>query len=89
MRKYGLSRLSAERIEELARQVETNPRETDNLGPPWDSRGVDLDQALIEVERSLLLEALAKADGSKTKAAHLLSISRRTLHHRLSRTGVA
>ncbi|MBF0430481.1 MAG: helix-turn-helix domain-containing protein [Fibrobacteria bacterium] len=38
---------------------------------------------LEEVEHQLILNAIAKAGGNKTKAAQLLNISRRTLYSRL------
>jgi DNA-binding protein Fis len=46
--------------------------------------GVDLEV----VERELLRQALARADGSRTRAAALLGLSRPTLRYRLEKFGL-
>ncbi len=46
--------------------------------------GVSLD----EVEKSLIMQALEKASGNKTKAASLLGISRRALYSRMNTHGI-
>ena len=47
-------------------------------------QGLNLDM----VERSLLVQALAKTHNNQTKAANLLGISRHTLRYRLEKHGL-
>jgi DNA-binding NtrC family response regulator len=47
---------------------------------------IDLDARLNELESDLLEWAVAAADGNKSRAAHLLKISRSTFGDRLSRS---
>jgi two-component system response regulator PilR (NtrC family) len=47
--------------------------------------GCKLDEVLTEVERRLLLEALERTGGVRTKAAKLLGISFRSLRYRLEK----
>jgi two-component system response regulator PilR (NtrC family) len=51
------------------------------------SSGVDLDDLLADFERSLLREALARADGIKKRAAQLLGVSFRSFRYRLEKLG--
>lgn len=46
--------------------------------------GINLD----EVEKNLILDALEKADGNKTKAAELLGLTRRRLYSMMDRFGI-
>jgi DNA-binding NtrC family response regulator len=50
--------------------------------PPRDDEAVVLDAVLEEVERELFVRALRRAKGNKTKAAHLLGLSRARFHRR-------
>ena len=45
--------------------------------------------SLEDVEKMLIMKALAKANGNKSKAAKLLGITRRTLQYRLRKHGLA
>jgi two-component system NtrC family response regulator len=45
--------------------------------------------SLEEVEKELILKALEKAGGNKTRAAKLLGLTRRTLYSRLERYGLS
>ncbi len=56
-------------------------------GVPTPSGGA-LDQARELVERGLLLDALDRAGGNRTRAAELLGIHRRTLYYKLERLGI-
>ncbi|MDO5674136.1 MAG: sigma-54 dependent transcriptional regulator [bacterium] len=47
-----------------------------------------LDNVLEEVERKIILHALAKADNSKTKAAELLQLSFRSLRYKTKKLGI-
>lgn len=50
--------------------------------------GVDLEQIIIDIERSYLLKALEKTEGIKTEAARLLGLSFRSFRHRLQKYGI-
>jgi two-component system response regulator PilR (NtrC family) len=52
------------------------------------AEGLDLDAYLADVERRLLLEALARAGGVRTRAAALLRMSFRSFRYRLSKFGL-
>ncbi|MDF1615453.1 sigma-54 interaction domain-containing protein [Desulfurivibrio dismutans] len=47
-----------------------------------------LDETLAALEKRLLTEALAQSGGIQVKAAHLLGIKERSLHHRLRKYGI-
>jgi two-component system response regulator PilR (NtrC family) len=47
-----------------------------------------LEAVLEDVERSLILHALTKADNSKTKAAKLLKLGFRSLRYRTKKLGI-
>jgi two-component system response regulator PilR (NtrC family) len=51
--------------------------------------GLDLDQVLGKLEKSLLLQALERTGGNRTHAAKLLSTSFRSLRYRLAKYGLA
>ena len=53
--------------------------------PPPD---IPLDERLQFIERQLLLDALQRSDGIQVKAAALLGIKERSLHHRLRKYGI-
>ena len=48
------------------------------------AKGLDLE----ELERELLCQALARAEGNKTSAARLLGLSRDTIRYRLEKHGI-
>lgn len=52
------------------------------------AKGVSLDTILEEIEKAYLEKALECADGSKSKAAELLSISFRSFRYRCSKLGI-
>ncbi|MFA7465400.1 MAG: helix-turn-helix domain-containing protein [Syntrophales bacterium] len=43
---------------------------------------------MAEIEKSLIRKALEKANGSKTRAADLLGISRDSLNYRIEKLGI-
>lgn len=51
--------------------------------------GFDLDAHLAEIEKQILLKALLRADGIRTKAAELLHMTFRSFRYRLSKYGLA
>ncbi len=51
--------------------------------------GIDLSQAINVAERTIILKALKKAGGRKSRAAGLLGIKRTTLIHKMKRMGLA
>ncbi len=55
------------------------------------SRGLEIPEGglvLEELEKSLILKALAKAEGNKSRAAALLGMTRRTLYSRMEKHGI-
>lgn len=50
--------------------------------------GFELEKWLEQVERSILLKALEKSGGVRTKAAEILGISFRSIRYRLSKLGI-
>ncbi len=50
--------------------------------------GIDLDAALADFEREMLLQALERAKGVKKRAAKLLNISFRSMRYRLQKHGM-
>lgn len=52
-------------------------------------KGMDIDQHLAEIERTILYKALNQAGGVKTRAAELLGINARSLRYRLEKYGFA
>ncbi len=51
-------------------------------------RGIDLDAALADFERQMLLQALERAKGVKKRAAEMLNISFRSMRYRLEKHGM-
>ena len=86
--RYDMNGLDLQHLGEIAGETEALPGVPPELVPSWDEQGVDLGALLLEVEKHLLEEAIQVAGGSKTEAAALLGLTRRTLHHRLLRTSV-
>jgi two-component system response regulator PilR (NtrC family) len=86
LKDYRLNRISRAEMDQLIDRMDDIAGLPDDLVPEWNDQGIALDTILLRAERYLLDNAMAKAEGSKTKAAALLGISRRTLLHRLDRT---
>jgi len=53
-----------------------------------DFKDNDIKSVYDKVTREVILNALTKADGSKTKAAEILNINRRTLYNKMKRIGL-
>jgi len=62
------------------------PCETPLMEIPPD--GLELEKVMDELEKSLLLRAIEKADGVKTRAAELLKLSFRSFRYRLEKHGI-
>lgn len=45
--------------------------------------------SLEEIEKNLIVQALTRADGNKTRAAQLLGISRRAIYSKMRTHGIA
>jgi two-component system response regulator PilR (NtrC family) len=50
--------------------------------------GIDLEQLIVDIEKSYLLQALDKTHGIKTDAAKILGLSFRSFRHRLQKYGI-
>jgi len=57
--------------------------------PPGGGEGAGLIAAVEGLERRMIREALAKADGTQTRAAELLGISERVLRYKLRKYGLS
>jgi two-component system response regulator PilR (NtrC family) len=65
------------------------PGERAAVGPaPLPDVGMDLQAHLDAIERALLEQALVRANGVKTEAARLLSLTFRSLRYRLAKFGI-
>lgn len=76
--------LSRERIikaEDLPKEMKRLEQEKQNIGFVLPEDGIKLD----EVEKSLIIQAMERAENNQTKAAKLLGISRHTLLYRLEK----
>ena len=67
-------------------EKQSAPAEGESVDIPDD--GVMLDDILNQIERRHIDAALKQADGSTTKAAHLLGITFRSLRYRLQKHGI-
>ena len=83
--RFRLAKLNRARLQDLARDADPSYWPRSQPLPDWAGSGLELDRALLAVEKELIDNALERTGGSKTEAARLLGISRRTLHHRLGR----
>ena len=52
-------------------------------------KGIDLNESLALFEKNLIVKALKKTGGSKTRAAELLGISYDSLHYRCEKLGIS
>jgi two-component system response regulator PilR (NtrC family) len=57
--------------------------------PVLPTEGIDLEMYLANIERSLLTQALERADGVRTRAASLLGLTFRSFRYRLSKLGIS
>jgi DNA-binding NtrC family response regulator len=60
----------------------------DQQPPDISAGGVNFDAVVSKVERDLLLQSLARADGNKMRAAQLLGMKRTTFVEKLKRLGI-
>jgi two-component system response regulator PilR (NtrC family) len=75
-------------VETLPEKMRKNLTAAENHVPQIFSGDVDLEQQVEEFEKSLILQALAKANGNKTQAAKILKVSFRSLRYRLEKLGM-
>jgi two-component system response regulator PilR (NtrC family) len=61
-----------------------------NLGPAptLPDEGVDLEKAVEDFERGIIIKALERTRGNRTEAARLLKVTFRSLRYRLSKLGI-
>ncbi|MCX7794616.1 MAG: sigma-54 dependent transcriptional regulator [Thermodesulfovibrionales bacterium] len=57
--------------------------------PAFTDEGIDLQKVVEDIERDLILKALQKAEGVRSKAATLLGINRTTLIEKMKRLGIS
>ena len=58
----------------------------------WDSfpeQGLPLKQHMVDIERSLIQQALDKAEGNVSKTARLLNVQRTTLIEKINKYGLS
>jgi two-component system response regulator PilR (NtrC family) len=67
-------------------QAVTAPCQSPQISLPPD--GIDLEKTIDEIEKTLLLQALERSGGVKTKAAELLKLSFRSFRYRLEKFGL-
>ena len=61
------------------------------LAQSWDSfpeQGLPLKQHMVDIERSLIQQALDKAEGNVSKTARLLNVQRTTLIEKINKYGL-
>lgn len=74
-------------IDELPAELGATSRRSSGL-PQLSEDGLNLDQAVLDVERRLIIEALEASDGVKARAAKMLNIKRTTLVEKMKRMGI-
>lgn len=67
-------------------QAVSAPCQSPQISLPPD--GIDLEKTIDEIEKTLLLQALERSGGVKTKAAELLKLSFRSFRYRLEKFGL-
>ncbi|MDD2672205.1 MAG: sigma-54 dependent transcriptional regulator [Syntrophales bacterium] len=70
----------------ISGETENKPRVPADIEIP--DAGIMLNREMAEIEKSLIRKALEKANGSKTRAADLLGISRDSLNYRIEKLGI-
>lgn len=65
------------------------PHDTDTTGFKLPDKGIDLNAAVVQMERSLILKALEKTGGVRSRAATLLGLNRTTLIEKMKKMGMA
>jgi two-component system response regulator PilR (NtrC family) len=83
---YDLIDLGYNQLARLTPAAFKRPELPPGLGPEFTPAGLNMGEAMIEVERHFISEALKAAADNKTEAAPLLGLSRRSFQHRLERT---
>ena len=78
-----------EDLPERFQKIEFRGQEMEVLSPQISEEGIDLSKTLEEIERELILKALQKAGGVRSKAASLLGLNRTTLIEKLKRLGIS
>ena len=70
-------------------EPENLPEEMLSGGPAMPDEGVDLEAAVAEVEKDLLLKALDSAGGNRKEAARLVKLTYRSFRYKLAKHGLA
>ncbi len=92
----GGSRITAESLPDQVRERRPTQVGAPYMAPvlrepslPSAEGGVDLDGALAEIEKRLILDALQKSGGVQKRAAEILRITFRSFRHRLKKYGLS
>ena len=72
----------------VAQTIQANPRGS-STGLPDLGSPINLEQAVNDFERSLIVQALEKCEGIQTRAAGQLGTTRRILRYRMDKLGIA
>ena len=72
----------------VAQAIQANPRKPSS-GLPDTGKPINLEQAVNDFERSLIIQALEKCGGVQTRAAGRLGTTRRILRYRMDKLGIA
>jgi two-component system response regulator PilR (NtrC family) len=67
-------------------ETEKTPRALAEIEIP--ENGIRLNEEMAEIEKILIRKALEKSNGSKTRAAELLGVSRDSLNYRIEKLGI-
>jgi len=70
-------------------ELHPSPSPASSIGPQIPEGGMDLDQHIGQIERSLLTDALERTAGNRSAAAQLLGVTMRSLRYRLAKYGIS
>jgi DNA-binding NtrC family response regulator len=75
---------SGKRLEAAEIRLDSSPRSRNHEGPVFLPEGMTLD----DFERTVIREALRRANGNKSQAARMLGLTRNAFRYRLAQTGL-
>jgi len=75
-------------IDAIPANIHGRVRREPFIGPDIPDEGIDLDGYLADIEKQIILKAVEKSNGIRTRAAKLLHISFRSIRYRLQKLGL-